>query len=60
MAWIAVDKDGEIYKYESKPWRIKEEFVDKVTTAWDELVSDEECKRLTGKVLTWEDEPVEI
>jgi len=61
MAWLAVDKDGNEYVFESKPekgyhnWHV-----------WEEIDRDivelpkGSIEKLIGKKLTWEDEPLKI
>lgn len=60
MAWIAVDKYGDECIFDVKPVRFGD--------AWDTRHMDEQAivlpngsiKKLIGKELTWEDEPVEL
>ena len=61
MAWLAVDEDGEEYIYEHKPFR------DEILMAWlnvEEtnyiILPKGSIKKLIGRELTYEDEPVEI
>ena len=58
MAWVAKDKDGEECIYEKKPER-NGWFWD---TFDDENVGlpDGTIKKLIGRELTWEDDPVEL
>ena len=58
MAWIATDKCGDCYVYENKPQRLNNEQWDGIANMI--LISASSTKGFTGKVLTWEDEPVEI
>ena len=61
MAWLAVDKDGAECVFENEPIKY-------VTNRWVCKWSDENCvllpkgsiKKLLGKELTWDDDPVEI
>lgn len=58
MAWIAVDKDGDYYVYEAKPRRFDCEWASlKAELA---AISGYASELLAGRVLTWEDEPVEV
>ncbi len=60
MAWLAVDKNGDEYIYINKPH--KEEGV----VVWIyigniySLLPKGSIKKLIGRELTWENEPVEI
>lgn len=61
MAWLAVDKNRDEYVYSWEPYRECENDY----AFW---MSESDCveltkgsiKRLIGRELTWEDEPVEI
>lgn len=57
MAWVARDKDARLYIYEESPERVSNEWL----TDYDmiELPSDAD-EKLTGKHISWLDEPVEI
>ena len=57
MAWLAVDKDGDEYVYDSEPLRD-----DTLFTNYGKYVElpKGSIKKLIGKPLTWDDEPVEI
>lgn len=58
MAWIAVDKSGDVYIYAKKPYRIVDYWY---IRDFAKLEDSQEAKYLTdGKVLTWDDEPLEI
>lgn len=62
MSWIAVDKNSEecIYKY--KPYRVFETewgYQDDDLDGWI-YVPKGTCLKLTGKQLTWDDEPIEL
>lgn len=63
MAWLAVDKDGTECAYVLEPERDDEVFnavvKNGVITDFVELPSGS-IKKLIGRELTWEDEPVEI
>lgn len=60
MAWVAVDNSGNEYIFDVKPVRFG--------AAWDTRHMDEQLivlpngsiKKLIGRELTWEDEPVEL
>ena len=61
MAWVAVDKDGAEFIFEEKPIR-KLDYFD-VRYQFDEPVVQlpkDSIKKLIGRELTWEDEPVEL
>jgi len=63
MAWLAVDIDGEEYKYSKKP----ERHFNGIVKIWStkgqgeaiNLISGS-IEKLTGKKLTWKDEPIKI
>lgn len=65
MAWLAVDKDKEEYIYSSKPKRaeygfwVKDMYLKKSIGDRVELPKGS-IKKLLGRKLNWEDEPVEI
>lgn len=63
MAWLAVDKDGQECVYIFKPKRGNSQFdavrMNNCITDFVELPSGS-IKKLIGRDLTWEDEPVEI
>ena len=61
MAWLAVDRDGSEWIYLNKPAR----FCDKYLLAYEDDCSQihipkGSIKKLIGRDLTWEDEPVEL
>lgn len=58
MAWVAVDKDGEEYIYKKEPER-NLYFWDTYNNGYVRL-PDGTIKKLIGKELTWNDEPVEL
>lgn len=62
MFWIAVDKDGEGHLFaRNKPRRYADEYwLPIYASDQTDTVSQEKVKELTGKDLTWDDEPVEI
>ena len=61
MAYVAVDKNEEEWKYSGKPVRCHEyeRWQPKMTFGWVELPKGS-IEKLIGKKLTWEDEPVEL
>ena len=61
MAFLAVDKDGEEYIYDSEPVRYRYDRFPHwdCDTHWIEL-PDGSIEKLIGRKLTWDDEPVEI
>ena len=59
MAWYAVDLDGSECRYESKPIRTTDIWLLDDAGNIDALPAGT-IKELTGKNLTWEDEPVEV
>ena len=58
MAWLAVDEDKDEWLYMQKP----ERFDSCYDTVSDDcqLLQGGTIKRLIGKELTWDDDPVEI
>lgn len=63
MAWLAVDKDGTEYIYSDKPERFKGVWETSYYEAGDPmqgmvLLPKGSIKKLIGRDLTWEDEPV--
>lgn len=62
MGWLAVDKNGREMRYEHKPSRSD------VAPIWVSRELFEDCeklpkgsiKKLIGRELTWEDEPIEL
>ena len=59
MAWYAVDLDGSECRYEYKPVRTTDIWLLDGDGNIDELPKGT-IKKLTGKRLKWEDEPVEL
>jgi hypothetical protein len=61
MAWIAVDKNGDEYMYENSPERNEfNRWYDVINQSfWLEVPKGTSLK-LTGKQLTWDDEPFEL
>lgn len=66
MAWLATDKNGEEYIYEEKPSRgygciWKATFYDEKDRNSDFIeLPQGSIRKLIGKELTWNDEPVEL
>lgn len=63
MAWLAVDKDGQECIFAFEPIRRKycfdaAEICDIITNSVE--LPEGSIKKLIGRELTWEDEPVEI
>lgn len=66
MAWVATDKNGEEYLYEEKPYRCYS-CIWKATFREDQDRNTDfielpkgSIKKLIGRVLSWNDEPVEL
>lgn len=60
MAWVAVDKDGREYIYKFRPKRSIDMFTSLYTYSTCLYLPKGSIKKLIGKDLTWEDEPVEL
>lgn len=65
MAWLAVDKNGDEYIYRYRPSRRGSFWDDCIYYDDESFLTDIELpkgsiKKLIGRELTWEDEPVEI
>ena len=63
MAWVCVDEDGQEAVFETKPYRefkYNEWFRESLYS--DEMVRFKKgtIEKIIGRVLTWDDEPVEI
>lgn len=60
MAWVAVDKDGSESIYGNKPYR--EDIWWIMDNEYDPMVylPQGTIKKLIGRELTWDDEPVEL
>lgn len=58
MAWVAVDKDNTEYIYEDEPLRTE------IGCWWSYLgvvrIPNGNIKKLIGRKLSWNDEPVEL
>lgn len=61
MAWLAVDQYGE-WIFDRKPIRCKEKNEFEILSVYDSIIKlpQDSIKKLIGRDLTWEDEPVEI
>lgn len=61
MAWLAVD-NGEEWIYDRKPIRNKDKNEFEIEYLYDSAIQlpSGSIKKLIGRELTWEDEPVEI
>lgn len=69
MAWLAVEKGGAELIFSSKPERIRYSWLGKLIGTYDDNSGIHELgvylpkgtiEKLTGKCLTWSDEPVEL
>lgn len=63
MAWVAVDKDGTENKYSVKPKRHYNGILYLYTTKGKGIKTElpqGSIKKLIGRTLTWEDQPVEL
>ena len=62
MAWVTVDKDGRECIYQFRPIRIKidSQFIPRYKYSMWLILPKGSIKKLIGKDLTWEDEPVEL
>jgi hypothetical protein len=58
MAWIAVNKNGDEVIYQSKPYKLVEEF----QTDYEEFifVPNGTSLKLTGKQMSFDDEPIKL
>ena len=64
MAWVTCSKDGEETIYEVKPYKYNDEWVPR-KDGWDReykymSLPHGSIKKLIGRELTWQDEPVEL
>lgn len=59
MAWYAVDLDGTECIYEYKPARMTDIWMLDDVGSVDNLPAGS-IKKLTGKKMTWDDEPIEV
>ena len=63
MAWLAVDKDGTECVCSTEPYRDQVDFIWCIKNIFDSCaigLSKDSIKKLIGRELTWEDEPVEL
>lgn len=64
MAWVAVDKDSTEIIFTDKPCRMYDDVEDceywDTTSGMFVVLPKGTIKKLIGKTLTWEDEPVEL
>lgn len=61
MAWIARDLDGDLFRYDYKPVGLDERY-NWIPSEKGSLymIEYDDDKKLIGRHITWEDEPVEI
>ncbi len=59
MAWIATDRNGDVFVYNQKPKKSNDEWVQSVYDGVEQIDKDI-CTVLIGRVPTWDDAPVEI
>ena len=62
MPWVAVDKDGKECIYQFRPIRmeITNRFMPRYNYSMQLVLPKGYIKKLIGKDLTWEDNPVEL
>lgn len=60
MAWVAVDKDGREGIYQFRPKRVNNYFVPLYEYSMCLVLPKGSIKKLIGRDLTWEDNPVEL
>lgn len=65
MSYVAVDKDGEELVYSTKPFKVEDRnfwvsLAEKTTPAMYVSLPKGSIKKLIGRDLTWNDEPVEL
>ena len=60
MAWVAVDKDGRECIYQFRPKRRNNQFIPLYEYSVYLVLPKGSIKKLIGKDLTWEDNPVEL
>ena len=59
MAWLAVDKNGDETMFRFRPCRYDSECIWTDSLAYIEIPKGT-IKKIIGKDLTWDDEPVEL
>lgn len=64
MAWVVKNKDGSETIYEVKPYKFKDEWVSR-EDGWKRPyqyfdIPQGSIKKLVGRELSWDDEPVEL
>ena len=60
MAWAAVDKDGRECIYQFHPKRGNNQFMPLYEYSMSLALPKGSIKKLIGRDLTWEDEPIEL
>ena len=60
MAWVAVDKDGRECIYQFHPKRGNNQFMSLYEYSMSLALPKGSIKKLIGRDLTWEDEPIEL
>jgi hypothetical protein len=66
MSWITVDFDGTEVLWENKPGRVLYNNLGRlfintwITSCKHKILKDGDSLKLTGKQMTWDDEPVEL
>lgn len=60
MAWVAVDKDCRECIYQFRPKRRNNQFIPLYEYSMYLVLPKGSIKKLIGKDLTWEDNPVEL
>ena len=60
MAWVAVDKDGIECIYQFRPKRGNYQFTPLYSYSMWMTLSKGSIKKLIGRDLTWQDEPIEL
>ena len=60
MAWVAVDKDSRECIYQFRPKRVNNQFMPLYEYSMRLALPKGSIKKLIGRNLSWNDEPVEI
>lgn len=60
MAWVAADEDGKECIYQFHPKRVNNHFVPLYEYSMCMALPKGSIKKLIGRDLTWEDNPVEL